>query len=73
MNVFEHLQEDKQAVLLTYFNDKEQESLDELSEAQIAGTVACEDADGNIAIQHADYGYLSSDTTCADILDGDGQ
>jgi|GEM_PF-4648352 len=69
MNVFEHLQEDKQAALLTYFNDMEQD------EPETPEVLYMDWLDNQIRLHSADYvgAHITSDTTCADILDGGAQ
>ncbi|WP_336357890.1 hypothetical protein [Haloarcula sp. CGMCC 1.6347] len=63
--IFEHLQEDKQAELLVYFDDLEQESLDAQNHDAQAFT-----ENGQLKVSEVGYGWISSDTTCADLFNG---
>jgi len=69
MSVFKHLPEHKQAAVLEYFKNKEQA---DISETQTDARAYSRE-DGIITVAETGYGWINSDTTCADLFGGDSR
>lgn len=66
MSRFNDLPADEQAALLAYFDDKEQEDISDIqTDAEAYSRLDI------ISVAETGYGWINSDTTCADILGGD--